>query len=228
MTEPSEVEKFYIERIRNFDEERRRISSYTNLIKRRNSESHTLHWQARQNADIALNSSQELEELVSELHKILDETHEAKAELQNLIDNQITMKSQIDLLSQLSRPVQNDVTYFFEDKFAEASRARASNQRKDSNTSISVPAQSKISLHQLGSQTVMPVPKQVQNCLRIDFCHERRRDRERTGRLNLKTVQLLLLLAKNRRGCSTGAEEEIAELFIILEISGIPVSSSHS
>ena len=168
MTEASEVEKFYLERINNFDEERRRISSYTRLIKRSNSESHTLHWQARQNADISLNSSRELEEMAGELHKILDQTHEAKVELESLINNQITVKSQIELLSQLSRPAQHDVTYFFEDRFAQTSRSRSSNSKKVSRTSISVPAQSEMSLHQLGSQTIIPVPKQVQKRYRID------------------------------------------------------------
>ena len=168
MTELSDVEKFYFERINNFDEERRRISSYTNLIKRSNSEIHTLHWQARENADISLISSRELEELAGELHQILDQTPEAKAELESLINNQITMKSQIDLLSQLSRPPQHDVTYFFEDRFSETSRARGSNPKKDSKTSISVPAQSKMNLHQLGSQPAMLVPKQVQKRQRID------------------------------------------------------------
>ena len=173
MTEPSEVEKFYIDRINNFDAERRRISSYTNLIKRNNNDSHTLHWQERQNADIAFNSSHEVEELAGELHKILDQTHEAKVELENLIDNQRTMKSQIDLLSKLSRPVQHDVTYFFEDMFTQTSRAQGSNPKKDSNTSITVPAQSKMNVHLLGGQKNMSVPKQVRKRLRIDFRHER-------------------------------------------------------
>ena len=113
-----ELEKLYHDRINSFDEERQKFTSYTNLIKIDQRELHNLQWDRRQQTDSSGSRIAELQKLEDELQRIFSQTDEAKSELETISHNKATILSQIHLLSGLSRPVQHDTTYFYEDRFA--------------------------------------------------------------------------------------------------------------
>jgi uncharacterized coiled-coil DUF342 family protein len=118
MNEVSESENFYHDRIKNFDQERQKITDYANLIKPNQRELHILQWEGRQQDETATMLNNELTGCDQDLRKIMYKTEEAKLELQNLSLKHLEKKSQIQRLSELSQPVQRDVTYLYDDKIS--------------------------------------------------------------------------------------------------------------
>jgi len=118
MSGGSDTEYFYDDRIKNFDEERLKMTQYINLIKPNQRELHILQWEGRQQDENANILDHEILAYDEELQRINYKMDEARIELQNSSQKHIAQKVQIQRLNELSQPVQRDTTYLFDDKYS--------------------------------------------------------------------------------------------------------------
>lgn len=130
----ADIENFYYDRIQNFDEERQKITKYINLIKPNQRELHILQWENRQEIENATISNHELLGYKRDLQNLYYQIDGAKLELQNLNNKHIITTLQIQKLSELSQPVQRDVTYLFDDKYSYTAPASNNNNNISNNT----------------------------------------------------------------------------------------------
>ena len=132
-----DVEHFYSDRIKCFDEERQQTTNFIHLVQPEQSELHILHWQERQLTSIISNFRDGHNEQLSKFEEIFRQSKESKSELHAISQNDVSNALMIQQLSEFSQPLQHDTTYFYEDRFV----APNSNDRK-SHLSIRNPNES--------------------------------------------------------------------------------------
>lgn len=152
-----DVEHFYAARIKSFEQEREEITNYIHLIGPQQNELHILHWQGIQSLSTTTNVRDRYSKEHSKLEETLWQSQESKSELHAISHNDTASDLMIQQLSELSRPLQHDITYLFEDKFTSLN----SNDRK-SRLSLRNPDSSKVTSKKPNSGVL----KQV-NALRI-------------------------------------------------------------
>lgn len=163
-----DLEYFYNDRIKTFDDERQKVTNYISLIKPNQRELHILQWEGKQQSDNVTNQDHELASYNDDLRTVVKQTNETKSELQIIAQKHISNQSQLQQLGELSQPVQRDITYFFDDKYSLV--APISDGRRASNSSLQKPKITKIT--KAGeipgpvpgpsrSQHSQPMPKQV-------------------------------------------------------------------
>ena len=113
-----DVEQFYAARAKSFEQEREEITNYIHLIGPQQNELHILHWQGRQLLSTTTNVRDRRSKQRSKFEETLLQSQESKSELHAISHNDIASDLMIQHLSELPRPLQHDITYFFEDKFA--------------------------------------------------------------------------------------------------------------
>jgi hypothetical protein len=161
-SEHSDIEHFYSERIKRFEEERQEITNCIHLIGPEQCELHILHWQERQLLSVTTNFYDKCNEQHSNFDEITRQIEEFKSELRAISQSNASNDLMIQQLSEFPRPLQHDTTYFFEDRFASPN----SNNRK-SRLSLRNPYFSKASGNCTDQKLNSRVPKQVKeakNC----------------------------------------------------------------
>ena len=124
------LEEFYQERIKHFDEERQLFHEYLDLVHISKKEKHMLDWNNRQmHADLK-HAQEDLDRSKKNLDRLNDDLEHRTKELQEVKDSQVNRKKQIQLLSELSCPVEHDFTFVFEDRFKLAAQPKPSKPRE--------------------------------------------------------------------------------------------------
>ena len=161
-SELSDIEHFYADRMKHFEEERQEITNYIHLIGPEQCELHILHWQERQLLSVTTNFRDKCNDQHSKFDEIMRQIEEFKSELHAISKSDASNDLMIQELSEFPRPLQHDTTYFFEDRFASPN----SNSRK-SRLSLMNPDFSKASGNCTNQKINSRVPKQVKeakNC----------------------------------------------------------------
>lgn len=107
---------FFTERVQHFDEERKIFGKYKLLVSPLKSELHQLSFDTLQQQESSENAVQEVNKVISELTLAQKELQFKRDELIDLKEHQIARKQQILRLSQLSQPIESDVTYLFNER----------------------------------------------------------------------------------------------------------------
>jgi cellulose biosynthesis protein BcsQ len=113
---------FYVERIKHFDDERRLFNEYISLVHISPKESHMLGWETRQITEEINSAESQKKSSELELTIASEELERKRRELEEVRGSQGSRQQQIELLSQLSQPVEHDFTYIFTDKYPSASK----------------------------------------------------------------------------------------------------------
>lgn len=161
-SQPSDIEHFYSDRMKRFEEERQEITNYIHLIGPRQCELHILHWQERQQLSVTSNFCDKRNEQHIKFEEIMWQIEESKSELHAISHSNTSNDLMIQQLSEFPRPLQHDTTYFFEDRFASPN----SNNRK-SRLSLRNPDFAKASGNCTNQKLIPRVPEQVmeaENC----------------------------------------------------------------
>lgn len=116
---------FYEERIKHFDDERQLFHEYINLVHISKKEKHMLDWNNRQMHSDMREAKEELDRAKKHLLRLNDDLQHRTIELEEVKNSQVNRKKQIQLLSELSCPVEHDFTYVFEDRFKLAAQTAA-------------------------------------------------------------------------------------------------------
>ena len=114
------LKEFYEERIKHFDDERQLFQDYIDLVHISKKEKHMLDWNNRQMQSDLTNAKEELDQAKKNLRRLNDDLEHRTKELDEVKDSQVNRKKQIQLLSELSCPVEHDFTFVFEDRFKSA------------------------------------------------------------------------------------------------------------
>ena len=129
----TDSDTFYLNAMQHFDEERHLFQKNIDLVSPSQSEIHLLDWDSRQRRE-------DMEVAKVELHNAERNIslHESKIKQlkDSLWDNQSaksSRKKQIELLSELSQPVQHDITYVFNDSYPLSKDSSAVTKGKYSN-----------------------------------------------------------------------------------------------
>jgi hypothetical protein len=116
---------FYTGRINHFDDERRLFSEYTSLVHISPKEKHMLEWETRQIEEEIQLAETQREQSEKELNTTSEELERKRRELEEVRGMQGSRQRQIDLLSELSQPVEHDFTYICADKYPSATKKGA-------------------------------------------------------------------------------------------------------
>jgi hypothetical protein len=161
-SELSDIEHFYSDRMKRFEEERQEITNYIHLIGPEQSELHILQWQERQLLSVTTNFCDKYYEQQSKFDDIMRQIGESGSELHAISQNNASNDLIIRQLSEFPRPLKHDTTYFFEDRFASPNSIN-----RKSRLSLRNPDFSKVSGNCANQKLNSRVPKQVKeakNC----------------------------------------------------------------
>ena len=107
---------FFTERVNHFDQERKLISKYKNLVTPQQSEMHQLSWETSQQQKGAEASAEEGRKVIEETELAKKELAYKREELLDMREAQHARKNQLVRLSQLAQPIESDVTYVFNER----------------------------------------------------------------------------------------------------------------
>jgi coiled-coil domain-containing protein 77 len=124
------IDTFYLNTINHFDDERRLFQQYIDSVTPNASELHQLDWDSRQRREDIESAKVEQEMVENELAKTDIKWKEAKVLLDDHKLERTSRQKQIDLLSQLSQPVEHDITYVYGDAFPHSTVSSASSSSK--------------------------------------------------------------------------------------------------
>ena len=164
------IEDFYQERIKHFDDERELFHEYIDLVHISKKEKHMLDWNNRQMHSDLKEAKEELDRAKRDLLQLNDELEHRTNELQEVKDSQVNRKKQIQLLSELSCPVEHDFTFVFNDRFKLA--AHAANKPKESVEGKKFRNGEVIRLEQKLAETGKAVEHQIHKILENSSCFD--------------------------------------------------------
>ena len=126
-------DQFFLNAVQHFDAERHLFQKNIELISPNESEIHLLDWDSRQRRE-----DMEVSKIELEKAKINIELNEAKIKRAKEIleEGQLaktSRKTQIELLSELSQPVEHDITYCFNDSYPASRETSAASKSKFNN-----------------------------------------------------------------------------------------------
>jgi len=117
MASMQDTESFYRSRIASFENERRIFQEYIALITPSKGELHVLDWEYRQGISNAAAAVAERDRIEAELKRIRKDAALAREQIKTLTKTSDARRLQIESLSELSQPVQKDMTYLVSDRF---------------------------------------------------------------------------------------------------------------
>ena len=112
-----DFDAFFEERVANFDHERKVYKEYVDLISPSTNDLHSLEWSNKVADQHAADVQTENEKVDKEIEKLSLEVQNTKEEYNKMKSKQAARIQQISRLTELTYPVQKDVTYLFKDRF---------------------------------------------------------------------------------------------------------------
>ena len=117
MTAVVNAQDFFIERVKNFEEERRIFSEYLSLIVANKRDRHDLEWRNRKLKDQESAAKIMCSKLDTELASVQQDIMKIRSDIHSMKNAKENRIQQIARLSTLCQPVQHDTTYLIDEKF---------------------------------------------------------------------------------------------------------------